>query len=1213
MICAVGCSSGSTPESADQLQAEVAAALARGDRAAAIDQLEDQPRGRDAAEVLRLAGLFAATGEATRARWRIEEGLSRFPDDEELLLAMARVALLLSDPREAAEAADRVQEDSERYAEALMLRAQAALALGELEEALSLYDTFTSRYPERRDAVLARIVTLEREDRLEEALVAAESAAERVAEGHEALADSRDWLALRRAMLLGRLDRREEATALLREMLAARPETPQAWSMLLEFEAGEGRGESVAEEIVAAVDEDPARRSLYPIAAAIHRRAGRDAAADALTESILADAKNVSPFLALAKDRVAAGDFDAAFALHDQALVRFPESPDPRLMRFDLFLALGRVDDARQEQVAIAERLPETEPLLEYLRARLELADGKAPQARARLERLAPEFDRAPTQYWLGVALDRLGDAEGARTRYGLAMRRDREWVLPRHSLWRHAQAASDWGSVVGLGRSLLAMQPDDGLVWMSVVKGLIEIGEPDAALAAALQAKERLAGDASVAAGEAQALRALGRVDEALASIVAAEATFPEHEVQWASERALVLAQSGRSAEALAGLAPVLDAHPNDPALLYVQSSLFYALGRGAEGDRATERLLTLAPERIDARYNRCRYRVASGLYAEALADCRLAAEVMDSNAEVQFVFGIALERSGDPRAAEVVYASAIPLDERDVRPRINLAELVLLAGDVDRALNVAQAAYRIAPEHPKILHLLGRLYSRVGRSERAVLFLEELARVAPERPGLARDVAIERQRAAQQSEAKAIESSSDEGGTSSTSSTSASAVPAGEAGSLASQMANQLGQLDRPNIVLFVVDTLRADATTPYGHPDRPTPEIARWAERGVVFERVRAHSSWTKMSMASLMTSLWPRSHGIVEADDGLAPEAVTLAEAFSDAGYATDAVQTNGWLHQSFGFHQGFDRYLFPQGGRGPHFERPSVWPHADRVVAEGIEIIDRRDQRRPFFLYLHFMDVHEYASPPEFKRYGSSTKGNYIAATRWVDDAIERVRKALEKADVLDNTILVFAADHGETFGEHGVHGHARNVLSPVVDVPLVIRFPFALDEPLRLPGQVRNLDIAPTLLAMAGVDIPKSFEGESLLPLLTGQEAERGRLSFARLGVPLFPDASAQWALHDIDWTYARNAEADQDDPKSWRSRAIGPGLELLFDHAIDPQENVDLKDMESEEAARLREVFETHIAGGDAGVRARGIRIDPGIAEKLRALGYLQ
>ncbi len=425
--------------------------------------------------------------------------------------------------------------------------------------------------------------------------------------------------------------------------------------------------------------------------------------------------------------------------------------------------------------------------------------------------------------------------------------------------------------------------------------------------------------------------------------------------------------------------------------------------------------------------------------------------------------------------------------------------------------------------------------------------------------------------------------------------------------------EIAAQLAAPGHPNLVLILVDTLRADYTTPYGFGADTAPELARWAERGVLFERVRSQSSWTKISMASLLTSLWPRSHGIREAQDGLADEARTLAEVLQDAGYATYAVQTNGWLHQSFGFHQGFDRYMFPKTGGDPRMGQASLWPHADRVVEEAERLVEAHDPARPFFLYLHFMDVHEYAAPPHLKTFGTDTKADYLAAIRWVDDAVERVREQLDDAGVLDRTLIVFGADHGETFGEHGVHGHARNVLTPVVWVPLVFRFPFPVEPPVRVATQVRNLDLAPTLLELAGVPVPDRFEGASLVPLMTGARDEPDRPSFAALGVPLFPDASVQTAVSDGSWTYARNATPPADDPAAYEGKAVAPGAEYLFDRRVDPGENANLVVREAAEAERMRALLDAHLEARDAGVVERGVRIDPSIAERLRAMGYLR
>ncbi len=415
-------------------------------------------------------------------------------------------------------------------------------------------------------------------------------------------------------------------------------------------------------------------------------------------------------------------------------------------------------------------------------------------------------------------------------------------------------------------------------------------------------------------------------------------------------------------------------------------------------------------------------------------------------------------------------------------------------------------------------------------------------------------------------------------------------------------SEIRARLSELGRPHLVLVVVDMLRADYTTAYGSAQDTAPELARWAERGVLFERTLAQSSWTKISMASLLTSLWPRSHRIHASTDGLGEGALTLAEVLREAGYRTYGVQTNGWLHQSFGFHQGFERYLFPMG-KGARLPKASVWPSFLKVEEEARRLVAAHPREEPFFLYLHFMDVHEFASPQEYRRFGTDSKGAYLASIRWVDDGLVRLREMLEDEGVLDRTVIVFASDHGEAFGENGKIGHARNVLTPVLWVPLVIRFPFAVDPPVRVATQVRNVDLAPTLLELAGVPVPDSFEGSSLLPLLAGAVAADGdRPNFAALGTPLYPDASVQLSVNDGAWTYARNVEPDPD-----RS-------EFLFDRGVDPKEDVNLIGREPGAARRMREVLDSHLASAPASEALReDIRIDPEIERRLRAMGYLQ
>ena len=348
-----------------------------------------------------------------------------------------------------------------------------------------------------------------------------------------------------------------------------------------------------------------------------------------------------------------------------------------------------------------------------------------------------------------------------------------------------------------------------------------------------------------------------------------------------------------------------------------------------------------------------------------------------------------------------------------------------------------------------------------------------------------------------------------------------------------------------------------------------------------------------------MASMLTSLWPRSHGVERATDGLGPGAFTLAEAFKAAGYRTWAIQTNGWLDQSFGFQQGFERYTFPVSAGPQRFKRSMVWSHGDRVLEEMGRFLETQDPDQPFLLYVHLMDVHQYAAPLEFQKYGRGTREQYLASIRWVDDVLQRLRESLDDHGLLDRSVLMLGSDHGEAFGENGVQGHAANVLTPVLRVPLVIRFPFPV-EPIRVKEQVRNIDIPPTLTQIAGIPHPATFEGQGLIPLIIGAELSGDRISYASLPDKLFKHSRLQASVNDGSWSFARNLEEKD-------------GREFLFDRRVHPDENVNLISLEPEQAERMRGLLDAYLASEPLPDTVESdVRIDPAIAKRLRALGYL-
>ena len=161
-----------------------------------------------------------------------------------------------------------------------------------------------------------------------------------------------------------------------------------------------------------------------------------------------------------------------------------------------------------------------------------------------------------------------------------------------------------------------------------------------------------------------------------------------------------------------------------------------------------------------------------------------------------------------------------------------------------------------------------------------------------------------------------------------------------------------------------------------------------------------------------------------------------------------------------------------------------------------------------------------------------------------------------------------------------------------------------------------MASQVRNVDIAPTLLDLAGVPTPEPFEGTSLLPLMTSEAAAEDRPSYAALGVPLFPDASVQTAVTTGAWTYARNAPPIEEEPEAYASRALAPGEELLFDRGVVYKDGLG-------RYALILTILGIAGALSDLGlniyltpladVKEEGVRIDPAIADRLRAMGYLR
>jgi arylsulfatase A-like enzyme len=312
-----------------------------------------------------------------------------------------------------------------------------------------------------------------------------------------------------------------------------------------------------------------------------------------------------------------------------------------------------------------------------------------------------------------------------------------------------------------------------------------------------------------------------------------------------------------------------------------------------------------------------------------------------------------------------------------------------------------------------------------------------------------------------------------------------------------------------DRPNVLVVVVDTLRADRLPFYGCEENNAPFLAEWAARSVVFERAWSTSSWTAPATASIFTGVYPIQHGVhlgakahqllirgnatLELDR--IPDALeTLPELFRSLGYRTFGVSDNFNVSQAQGFASGFER-----------FENFS-YEGADRVNAALASWQAEIAKARPWFVYLHYMDPHQpyharrpWYRPPTATDRNAINEAAYDSEIGWVDS---HLREAFERLDVDASTLVVFAADHGEEFGDHGGRGHRFTLYSELTHVPFFVHHPGV--GPRRVRADVSTLDLLPTLRSILGLPASEQDAGIDLTKLYaSGDERPEDRTLYA--------------------------------------------------------------------------------------------------------------
>lgn len=285
--------------------------------------------------------------------------------------------------------------------------------------------------------------------------------------------------------------------------------------------------------------------------------------------------------------------------------------------------------------------------------------------------------------------------------------------------------------------------------------------------------------------------------------------------------------------------------------------------------------------------------------------------------------------------------------------------------------------------------------------------------------------------------------------------------------------------------NILIILVDTLRADHVGSYGYARSTTPHLDRLSEESSVFDHAYSHSPWTMPSVASLLTSLTPRDHGITDWQQPLDERFLTLAEWLSTKGYSTAAFVSHIIFRRKFHFDQGFR-----------HYDQSVLRIGQSESISTSKEVTDlavrwlREREDAPFFLWVHYFDPHSVYLSHEGFAFGDHPIDRYDSEIAFTDNQIGRLLDAVREEGILDDTIILFVADHGEEFLDHGGLEHSRTLFEELIRVPLMIRVPGV--SPDRIREIVGMQDLAPTLLDLAGIEIPAEFRGESI-PLVDGR------------------------------------------------------------------------------------------------------------------------
>ncbi len=393
-------------------------------------------------------------------------------------------------------------------------------------------------------------------------------------------------------------------------------------------------------------------------------------------------------------------------------------------------------------------------------------------------------------------------------------------------------------------------------------------------------------------------------------------------------------------------------------------------------------------------------------------------------------------------------------------------------------------------------------------------------------------------------------------------------------------------------PNILLITLDTFRADRIGAYGYKLAATPNLDRLAREGVRFADATTQSPLTGPAHTALLTGRYPTRFGVRNNASTPVPDsAVTLAEMFKVAGYRTGAFIGAFVLDRQYGFAQGFDTFDAAFSGFRAQ-DKQLVQRAAGDVTPPAVAWMT--SSATPFFAWVHFYDAHTpYAAPGPI---GAKFKARpYDGEIVYVDAAVGRLLAALTASGTLDRTVVVAIGDHGEALGEHGEEEHGIFLYEGVLRIPWLVRLPKAERAGTVVSEQVRSIDLAPTVLDLAGIPWKQEFDGESVAAVMRGQPRRDPPPSYADAHYP---------QLH-FGWSLLRSLRVGE-----WKY--VDAPKPELYDLRGDRAEQKNVLAERSNVAARMAAELQGIQRGFGPDADKRAPQPDPETLARLRSLGYV-